>query len=52
MSATGPRLTIVPTTWREAAAFVDHLMDGATLEVIRTATDGTPNANSCLYGAC
>lgn len=23
-----------------------------TLEVIRTATDGTPNANSMLYGAC
>lgn len=29
-----------------------HLMDGWTLEVIRSATDGTPNANSCLYGAC
>lgn len=29
-----------------------HLMDGRTLEVIRTATDGTPNANSMLYGAC
>ena len=28
-----------------------HLMDGFTLEVIRTATDGTPNANSMLYGA-
>lgn len=25
--------------------------DGHTLEVNRTATDGTPNANSCLYGA-
>lgn len=25
--------------------------DGATLEVNRTATDGTPNANSMLYGA-
>lgn len=24
---------------------------GDTLEVIRTATDGTPNANSMLYGA-
>lgn len=24
----------------------------ATLEVIRTATDGTPNSNSMLYGAC
>lgn len=29
-----------------------HLMDGRTLEVIRTATDGTPNVNSMLYGAC
>ncbi|MGW4671457.1 XF1762 family protein [Streptomyces sp. NPDC004324] len=28
-----------------------HLDDGATLEVTRTATDGTRNANSCLYGA-
>jgi hypothetical protein len=28
-----------------------HLMDGFTLEVIRTATDGTPHANSMLYGA-
>jgi len=25
--------------------------EGRTLEVIRTATDGTPNANSMLYGA-
>jgi hypothetical protein len=25
--------------------------DGLTLEVNRTATDGTENANSCLYGA-
>lgn len=25
--------------------------EGTTLEVIRTATDGTPNANSKLYGA-
>lgn len=25
--------------------------DGTTLEVNRTCTDGTPNANSCLYGA-
>jgi hypothetical protein len=25
--------------------------DGDTLEVIRSATDGTPNANSALYGA-
>lgn len=27
------------------------LDDGMTLEVSRTATDGTPNANSMLYGA-
>ena len=28
------------------------LQDGMTLEVTRTATDSTPNANSMLYGAC
>lgn len=28
-----------------------HLDNGQTLEVIRTATDGTPHANSALYGA-
>ncbi len=28
-----------------------HYDDGLTLEVNRTCTDGTPNANSCLYGA-
>ncbi|MFE2936681.1 XF1762 family protein [Streptomyces sp. NPDC059278] len=28
-----------------------HLDDGQTLEVTRTATDGTKNANSLLYGA-
>lgn len=28
-----------------------HFDDGLTLEVNRTATDGTPNANSMLYGA-
>jgi hypothetical protein len=28
-----------------------HLDDRQTLEVTRTATDGTPNANSALYGA-
>jgi hypothetical protein len=28
-----------------------HLDNGRTLEVTRTATDGTPNANSALYGA-
>jgi len=29
-----------------------HYDDGWTLEVNRTCTDGTPNANSMLYGAC
>jgi hypothetical protein len=28
------------------------LQDGLTLEVTRSATDGTENANSMLYGAC
>ena len=28
-----------------------HFDDGLTLEVNRTCTDGTPNANSALYGA-
>lgn len=28
-----------------------HYDDGLTLEVNRSATDGTPNANSALYGA-
>ena len=28
-----------------------HWDDGYTIEVIRTCTDGTPNANSFLYGA-
>ena len=84
---TGPTLTIVPVTFREASAFVAahhrhhspprgyrfclgvatddrlvgvamvgrpiarHFDDGRTLEVNRTCTDGTPNANSALYGA-
>lgn len=84
----GPRLEIVPVSWRDACAFVDtwhrhhrrpaghkfclgvateqgvlvgvalvgrpvarNYDDGHTLEVNRTATDGTPNANSALYGA-
>ena len=29
-----------------------HYDDGLTLEVNRTCTDGTPNVNSMLYGAC
>lgn len=28
-----------------------HYNDGSTLEVTRSCTDGTPNANSMLYGA-
>jgi hypothetical protein len=28
-----------------------HLQDGTTVEVTRSATDGTEHANSCLYGA-
>lgn len=28
-----------------------HMQDGWTLEVTRTATDGTPHVNSMLYGA-
>lgn len=28
-----------------------HYDDGRTLEVVRSCTDGTPNANSMLYGA-
>lgn len=34
---------------RPVARFLD---DGWTLEVNRTCTDGTKNANSMLYGAC
>jgi hypothetical protein len=29
-----------------------HLDDGLTVEVSRTCTDGVPNGNSALYGAC
>lgn len=29
-----------------------HFDDGLTVEVTRTVTDGTTNANSMLYGAC
>lgn len=28
-----------------------HYDDGETFEVVRSCTDGTPHANSCLYGA-
>ena len=39
----------VATAGRPVARMLD---DGLTLEVNRTCTDGTPNANSKLYGAC
>jgi hypothetical protein len=42
------RLVGVATVGRPVARYSD---DGLTLEVNRSATDGTPNANSMLYGA-
>lgn len=42
------RLVGVATVGRPVAR---HLDDGRTVEVTRTCTDGTPNANSALYGA-
>jgi hypothetical protein len=44
----GETLVGVATVGRPVAR---HLDDGLTLEVTRTATDGTKNANSFLYGA-
>lgn len=46
--AAGGVLVGVATVGRPVAR---HYHDGRTLEVNRTATDGTPNANSALYGA-
>lgn len=46
--AAGTQLVGVAMVGRPIAR---HLDDGATLEVNRTATDGTANANSMLYGA-
>jgi hypothetical protein len=46
--AAGTELAGVATVGRPVAR---HLDDGYTLEVNRTCTDGTPNANSMLYGA-
>jgi hypothetical protein len=46
--ATGTVLVGVIVVGRPVAR---HLDDGQTLEVTRSATDGTPNANSALYGA-
>jgi hypothetical protein len=45
----GDVLRGVAITGRPVARMFD---DGLTLEVTRTATDGTANANSMLYGAC
>jgi hypothetical protein len=42
------RLVGVAMVGRPVARYLD---DGSTLEVNRTATDGSPNANSMLYGA-
>ena len=44
----GQTLIGVATAGRPVAR---HYDDGLTLEVNRTCTDGTPNANSMLYGA-
>lgn len=46
--ADGDQLVGVATVGRPVARSLD---DGRTLEVNRTATDGTKNANSMLYGA-
>lgn len=46
--AAGPVLVGVAIVGRPVARSLD---DGLTLEVLRTATDGTRSANSMLYGA-
>ncbi|GAA5156407.1 MULTISPECIES: XF1762 family protein [Amycolatopsis] len=46
--AAGHELVGVATVGRPVAR---HLDDGLTVEVTRTCTDGTRNANSALYGA-
>jgi hypothetical protein len=45
----GEKLVGVAIVGRPVSRMLD---DGFTLEVNRTCTDGTPNANSMLYGAC
>lgn len=47
--ALGAVLVGVAVVGRPVARRFDN---GHTLEVVRSATDGTPNANSMLYGAC
>jgi hypothetical protein len=48
-AAAGGVLVAIAITGRPVARAYD---DGATLEVTRVASDGTPNACSMLYGAC
>lgn len=47
--ARGEKVVGIAIVGRPVARMLD---DGWTLEVNRTCTDGTKNANSCLYGAC
>lgn len=47
--ALGDRIVGVAVVGRPVSRMLD---DGWTLEVTRTCTDGTPNANSKLYAAC
>jgi len=47
--ALGGRIVGVAIVGRPVSRILD---DGWTLEVTRTCTDGTPNANSKLYAAC
>lgn len=47
--AVGEQIVGVAIAGRPVARMLD---DGWTIEVIRVATDGTPNACSALYGAC
>ncbi len=47
--ADGASVVGVAIVGRPVARMLDN---GWTLEVNRTCTDGTKNANSCLYGAC
>ena len=47
--AEGDRLVGVAMAGRPVARALDN---GQTIEIVRVATDGTPNACSMLYGAC
>ena len=48
--ASGDQLVGVAIVGRPVSRVIQS--EGATLEVVRAATDGTQNANSMLYGAC